>query len=94
MLASSLYTIIDGMFVEKYIKSLALTAINIGFPFIMILFAVDDMIGIGSSVKTSIALGEGRAKDASGIFSACLYLYCRNLCILFYCWSFVCPNSH
>lgn len=74
MLASSLYIIIDGMFVGKYIGSHALAAINIGFPFIMILFAVGDMIGIGSSVKISIALGEGRTKDASGIFSACLYL--------------------
>lgn len=57
MLFSSLYMMVDGMFVGKLLGSTALAAINLVFPIIMIVFALDDMIASGTSVKIGIHLG-------------------------------------
>ena len=69
MLFSSLYMIVDGMFVGKVIGSKALAAINLVFPIIMIVFAFSDMIASGVSVKIGIKLGEKKEKEASEVFS-------------------------
>lgn len=72
MLFSSLYMMVDGMFVGKVIGSKALAAINLVFPIIMVIFAFGDMIASGASVKIGIRLGEKREKEASEIFSVAL----------------------
>ena len=72
MLFSSLYMMVDGMFVGKVIGSKALAAINLVFPIIMVIFAFGDMIASGASVKIGIRLGEKRQKEASEIFSVAL----------------------
>lgn len=51
MLFSSLYMMVDGMFVGKLLGSTALADINLVFPIIMIIFALGDMIASGTSVK-------------------------------------------
>lgn len=70
MLASSLYQTIDGMFVGQGLGSTAFAAINLAMPFVIINFAVADLIGVGSSVPISISLGQGRRDDADQIFSS------------------------
>ena len=47
-----------------------LAAVNLAFPVIMILFAVGDMVAVGSSVKIALLLGQGKNKEANGLFSA------------------------
>lgn len=47
MVVSSIYMMIDGIFVGRYIGSHALAAVNLAFPVIMILFAVGDMVARG-----------------------------------------------
>lgn len=74
MLFSSIYMMVDGMFVGKVIGSKALAAINLVFPIIMIVFAVGDMIAAGASVKIGIKLGEKKDDEASNIFSIALLL--------------------
>lgn len=74
MLFSSLYMMVDGIFVGKIIGSKALAAINLVFPIIMIIFAFGDMIASGSAVKIGIKLGEKKNKEASEIFSVALLL--------------------
>ncbi len=74
MLFSSLYGIVDGYFVGNYIGNHALASINISMPFLMMSFAMADMIAIGSSVKISQFLGEGNEKQASETFSASMLL--------------------
>lgn len=70
MVVSSIYMMIDGIFVGRYIGSHALAAVNLAFPVIMILFAVGDMVAVGSSVKIALLLGQGKNKEANGLFSA------------------------
>ena len=70
MVVSSIYMMIDGIFVGRYIGSHALAAVNLAFPIIMILFAVGDMVAVGSAVKIAIALGEKDHTTANRIFSA------------------------
>ena len=74
MLFSSIYMMVDGMFVGKVIGSKALAAVNLVFPIIMIVFAIGDMIAAGASVKIGIKLGEKKEKDASNIFSITILL--------------------
>lgn len=70
MMVSSIYIMIDGIFVGNLIGSQALAAVNLGFPILMILFAVGDMVAVGSSVKIALALGEKDEQTANRIFSA------------------------
>ncbi len=63
-------TTVDGIVVGNYIGSHALAAINIFFPVIRIVFALSDMIAVGSSVKIGIRMGEKREKEASQIFAS------------------------
>lgn len=70
MVVSSIYTMVDGIFVGNLIGSQALAAVNLAFPILMILFAVGDMVAVGSSVKIALALGEKDEQTANRIFSA------------------------
>ncbi len=69
MFFSSIYMMADGIFVGHFIGSDALAAVNMVMPVIMILFAVSNMIAVGSSVKVSTALGEKNITKARSIFS-------------------------
>lgn len=73
MLFSSIYMIVDGMFVGTLIGSKALASINLVFPIIMIIFALGDMIASGASVKIGIKLGEKKEDEASNIFTVAFY---------------------
>ena len=70
----SAYMVIDGVIVGRFLGSEALAAMGLVMPFVMMSFALADMIAIGSSVQISLRLGEGRLKEARELFSACLCL--------------------
>ena len=74
MLASAMYQTLDGVFVGRFLGSTAFAAINLAMPFVIINFSLADLIGVGSSVPISIALGEGRGEDANKIFSLAIVL--------------------
>lgn len=74
MMFSSLYVIVDGIFIGKYIGNVGLAAVNLSWPFLMITFALADMIAVGSSVKISLNLGRGDEKFSSKIFSTSVLL--------------------
>ena len=75
MAVVSLYTIADGVFVGHYIGAEALAAINLVMPWIMMSFALSDMVAVGSSVQIAIWLGKGDEKMAGSIFSSsCLLI--------------------
>ena len=58
MLASSLYTIFDTLFIGKLIGTTALAALGLAMPLIIINFALSELVGVGSSVPISIFLGK------------------------------------
>lgn len=48
MLASSLYTIFDTLFIGKLIGTEALAALGLAMPLIIINFALSELVGVGS----------------------------------------------
>lgn len=55
----TIYTMVDGIFIGKYVGPLGLAGVNITMPLINLTFAIGIMIAIGSSTMISIHYGEG-----------------------------------
>ena len=76
MLASALYQMFDGAFVGGYVGYTAFASLNLAMPFVIINFALADLIGVGSAVPVSICLGRKQTKEANNIFTcACLLIF-------------------
>lgn len=60
MLASSLYQLMDGIFVGQILGDTPFAALNLAMPLVIINFALADLIGVGSAVPISVRLGEKR----------------------------------
>lgn len=69
MIVTSLYSVVDGIFVSNVLGGEAFAAVNLIFPFPMMLSAVGFMIGTGGSALVSMTLGEGRKQKANEYFS-------------------------
>ena len=52
MLASALYQLADGVLVGRILGDTPFAALNLAMPFVIINFAISDMIGVGSSVPS------------------------------------------
>lgn len=70
MLASALYQLIDGILVGQVLGDTAFAAINLAMPFVIINFALADLIGVGSAVPISVRLGQKEEKAANNILPA------------------------
>ena len=69
MLASSLYQLMDGIMVGRILGDTPFAAINLAMPFVIINFAIADLIGVGSSVPISHCLGRKEDDEADNIFT-------------------------
>lgn len=69
MLASALYDVLDGVIVGQLLGSTAFAAVNLSMPFVILVFAVGDLVGVGSSVPIAIALGAGDEERANNVFT-------------------------
>ena len=74
MIFTSIYGIVDGIFVSNCVGSEAFAAINLIMPALMILGTVGFMIGTGGSAIVSKTLGEGEREKANQYFSMLIYL--------------------
>ena len=74
MIFTSIYGVVDGLFVSNYAGKTAFAAINLIMPFIMALSALGFMVGTGGSAIVAKTLGEGREKEANRYFSMLIYL--------------------
>ncbi len=74
MLASSIYQVVEGAFVGRLIGEAAFAAINIAMPVVFINFALADLIGAGSAVPISVALGRKDEGRASTIFTCAVIM--------------------
>ena len=54
---TSLYSVVDGLFVSNLVGDLALSAVNIAFPITMIIGAFGFMLGTGGSVRGGAGRG-------------------------------------
>lgn len=74
MIFASVYSIVDGFFVSNFVGKTEFTALNLIFPFRMILGAVGNMIGVGGTALVAKTLGEGRKEKANDMFSFFIYM--------------------
>ncbi len=74
MIFTSVYGVVDGLFVSNYAGKTAFAAVNLIIPFLMIFGAIGFMIGTGGTALVSKTLGEGNLKKANGIFSMLVYV--------------------
>lgn len=69
MVFMSLYTIIDGIFISRFLGDNALSAANIVFPLICILLAVSIMLATGGSAIVANKMGADKLEEARSDFS-------------------------
>ena len=74
MLFTSVYGIVDGLFVSNFAGKTPFAALNFIMPFLLILGTVGFMFGAGGSALVSKTLGEGKPEEASRIFSLLVYV--------------------
>ena len=72
MIVSALYNVIDSIFVGQGVGEIALTAVTIAFPIMMLLMAVGMLIGIGAATLVSLRLGEKNKEEAEMILGNAL----------------------
>lgn len=64
MLVIGLYTVVDGIFVGRYVGAHALAAINLAYPLILLQVGLGAMISMGAATRISILQGAGRNQEA------------------------------
>ena len=69
MIFTSIYSVVDGIFVSNFAGEDPFVAINLIWPVIMILGAVGFMFGAGGTAIVSKTLGEGDKKRANEYFT-------------------------
>ena len=69
MVFTSIYGVVDGLFVSNFAGKTPFAAINLVMPFIMILGGMGFMIGTGGTALVSKLMGEGKKDEANSTFS-------------------------
>ncbi|WP_373216260.1 MATE family efflux transporter [Ruminococcus sp. 5_1_39BFAA] len=69
MIFTSIYGVVDGLFVSNFVGKTPFAAINLVMPFIMILGGFGFMIGTGGSALVAKTLGEGNKERANRYFT-------------------------
>lgn len=69
MVFTSIYGVVDGLFVSNFVGKTAFTAVNFVMPVLMILGAVGFMFGTGGSAIVAKSMGEGKPEEAENQFS-------------------------
>ena len=97
MIVTSVYSVVDGLFVSNLVGDNALAAVNIVFPLTMVVGAFGFMLGAGGSAQVAQTMGQGEGEKAKayfttliitlvgvgGIFSVLCIAFLRPLVILF-----------
>lgn len=74
MIFTSIYGVVDGLFVSNFAGKTEFAAVNLIIPFPMLLGAFGFMIGTGGSAIVSKTLGEGDKEKANAYFSMLVYV--------------------
>lgn len=69
MVFTSIYGVVDGLFVSNFAGKTAFASINLVMPFVMTLGGIGFMIGTGGTALVSKVLGEGKKEKANEIFT-------------------------
>ncbi len=69
MMFTSIYGMVDGLFVSNFVGDTAFASINLVMPFLMILGGMGFMVGSGGTALVAKTLGEGDREKANKYFS-------------------------
>ncbi len=69
MIFTSIYGVIDGLFVSDFVGKTPFAALNLVMPFVMILGGMGFMIGTGGSALVAMELGCGKKERANQTFT-------------------------
>ena len=74
MVFTSIYSVVDGIFVSNYAGKTAFAAINLIMPYLMVFGTLGFMVGTGGTALISMTLGMGNRKKANELFSLLTYV--------------------
>lgn len=74
MIFTSIYGVVDGFFVSNFAGKTPFAALNLIYPFLMILSTVGFMFGTGGSAIVAKAFGEGMREKGNQYFSLFVYV--------------------
>lgn len=74
MVFSSIYGVVDGLFVSNFVGKQPFAAINLIMPILMIVGAFGFMMGAGGTAIVAKTLGEGNRDAANRYFSLIVYI--------------------
>lgn len=69
MVFTSIYGVVDGLFVSNFVGKSAFAAVNLVMPFIMIFGGIGFMFGTGGSALVAKTMGEGDDRRANRYFT-------------------------
>ena len=71
---TSIYYIVDGLFISNFVGKTAFAAVNLIMPFLMLPGAIVFMIGSGGTALVAKTMGEGNGERAKRLFTMMLWL--------------------
>lgn len=74
MVFTSIYGVVDGIFVSNFAGKTSFAAINLIFPYLMMFGTLGFMVGTGGTALISSTLGMGDKKKANELFSLLTYV--------------------
>ena len=74
MIFTSIYGVVDGIFVSNFVGKTPFAALNFIMPFLMMFGGLGFMIGTGGSALVSKTLGEGDGDRANKLFSMLIWI--------------------
>ena len=74
MIFTSIYGVVDGLFVSNFVGKTSFAAVNLIMPVLMGLGALGFMIGTGGSALVAVTLGWGKRQRANALFSMLIYV--------------------
>ena len=74
MIFTSIYGVVDGLFVSNFVGKTPFAAINLIMPYLMLLSIVGFMIGNGGNALIGRYMGEGNRQKANELFSLLVWV--------------------
>lgn len=72
---TSLYNIVDRIFLGRYVGDLGIAATTVSMPLMMIIMAIGMLIGFGTNSQISIKLGEKKHEDAEQLLGQGFFMF-------------------
>ena len=73
MIFTSIYGVVDGIFVSNFAGKTAFAAVNLIMPYVMVFGTLGFMVGTGGTALISMTMGAGDRKKANELFSLLTY---------------------